>query len=278
MPVSPPLPAPLGQADLSSVKAVFTDVDGTLTTGGRLTATTLRALEWLVSHRLEVVLVSGRPAGWGECWARQLPVAGVIVENGGLYFARREGRLVKVYAQGKAERRRNRPRLVRAVEAAIRAVPGSRLSMDSQATEVDLAIDYAEDAKLGASAADRLEAVLSRRGVTAVRSSVHVNAWLGRFDKRSTAQLFLRREWGASLARGDRRWVYVGDSFNDQPMFGAFPLSVGVANVLDVALAVQPRFVTHAREGSGFAEVADAIIRQQPHRAPSGRRRKSASR
>jgi len=40
-------PRPLREADLSRVEAVFTDVDGTLTTGGRLRASTLSALERL---------------------------------------------------------------------------------------------------------------------------------------------------------------------------------------------------------------------------------------
>ena len=36
---------PLREADLSRVEAVFTDVDGTLTTAGRFRASTLAALE-----------------------------------------------------------------------------------------------------------------------------------------------------------------------------------------------------------------------------------------
>ncbi len=246
---------------------MFTDVDGTLTTGGRMHSSTLKAIEWLVGHGLQVVLVSGRPAGWGECWARQLPVAGVIVENGGLYFARHaDGRLKKVYAQPSlAARIANRARLVREVKASLKVVPGARLSMDSVATEVDLAIDYAEEAALGQSGADRLEAFLHARGITAVRSSVHVNCWVGKFDKRSMVEKFIRTEWRAELRGSDPRYVYVGDSYNDEPMFRAFSLSVGVANVRDVIdrLGHLPKFVTRAREGKGFREVADAIVRQR---------------
>ena len=255
--------SPLAAAKLGQVRAVFTDVDGTLTSGGRLLATTLRAIEWLGAHGVEVVLVSGRPAGWGEAWARQWPVAGVIVENGGLYFARRGERLVKVYAQPPAVRGPNRRKLIQQVQAALAAVKGARLSGDSAYTEVDLAIDYAEDAQLGPGAADQLERFLRARGVTAVRSSVHVNCWLGRFDKRTAVAKFLKTEWGTRLAKNERRFVYVGDSFNDQPLFKAFPLSIGVANVFDVLdrLDDRPAFVTRSREGKGFGEVADAIVR-----------------
>ncbi len=256
-------PAPLARAGLGLVQAVFTDVDGTLTSGGRLRASTLRAIEALVEGGVDVVLVSGRPAGWGEAWARQWPVAGVIVENGGLYFVRRGARLEKVYAQPPRVRGPNRRALEAHVRAALKVVPGARLSADSAYTEVDLAIDYAEDVQLGAGAADRLERFLRARRVTAVRSSVHVNCWLGRFDKRTAVERFLAREWGTRLEPRERRFVYVGDSFNDQPLFAAFPLSVGVANVRDVLAQLDepPAFVTRAREGRGFGEVAGAILR-----------------
>jgi len=256
-------PRPLSQADLAKVRVVFTDVDGTLTHKGKLTATTLRALEWLKAHKIEVVLVSGRPSGWGEAWARQLPVRGVVVENGGLYFAWRKGALAKVYAEKPGQRERNRERLEQEVARVLKHVRGAKLSMDSSATEVDLAVDYAEDANLGPSGAGRIEKFLRARGVTAVRSSVHVNCWLGRFDKLSMTKAFLKQEYGTTLKAAEARFVYVGDSFNDEPMFKAFPLSVGVANVLDVMdrLDAPPRFVTRAREGKGFGEVADAVVR-----------------
>lgn len=258
-------PAPLQEADFRQVRAVFTDVDGTLTTGHRLQATTVEALETLASSNLRVVLVTGRPAGWAECWARTLPVEGVIAENGGLYFAKRTGGLRKVYAQGAAVRARNRVRLIREVRRALGLVRGARLSSDSVYTEVDLAIDYNEEARLGQAAADRLEAHLASRGVTAVRSSVHVNCWIGRFDKLSMVRKFLRQEWSETLAASDRRFVYAGDSFNDAPMFAAFPLSVGVANVRGVLdrITHPPAYVTPSAEGAGFEELAEALLRQR---------------
>ena len=56
--------------------------------------------------------------------------------------------------------------------------------------------------------------------------------------------------------------VFVGDSPNDAPMFAYFPCSVGVANVRDFAgrLSAEPRWVTAARGGHGFVELADALI------------------
>jgi HAD superfamily hydrolase (TIGR01484 family) len=257
------LPLPLSEADLSRVQAVFTDVDGTLTVHDRLTSEVIAGLERLAAAGVKVVLVTGRPGGFGEYWMRTLPVAGVIAENGGLYFTRdSKGRFKKRYARPEAKRKAERAKLVRAVAAAIRAVPGARLSSDSAYTEVDLAIDYNEEVRLGQEAAGKLERFLTARGIQAVRSSVHVNCWIGNVDKRWMARRFLRDEWKLKLEERDRRFVYVGDSFNDAPMFDAFPLSVGVANVRDVLETIShpPRFVTRAREGAGFREAARAIL------------------
>lgn len=258
------------------MRAVFADVDGTLTTESVLESSTIRALELLREAELRVVLVTGRPAGWGECWVRSLPVDGVIVENGGLYFARQDdGGIRKVYAQRTTDRKKLRPRLLREVRRAMRQVPGARLSGDSAYTEVDVAIDYNEGVKLGAAAAERLEEILRARGVRAVRSNVHVNCWIGNFDKLSMVERFLQREWHVRRKNTDPRFVYVGDSFNDAPMFEAFSLSVGVANVRDVLARLDspPAYITREREGRGFRELVREILSQTSRRARPATRR-----
>jgi hydroxymethylpyrimidine pyrophosphatase-like HAD family hydrolase len=182
------------------------------------------------------------------------------------------GELRKVYAESPRVRGHNRRRLEEEVAAALRRVPGARLSMDSAYTEVDLAIDYNEEARLGEEGAGLLEALLRERGVTAVRSSVHVNCWLGRFDKRSAVRHFLKQAWGLRLEPGDPRFVYVGDSFNDAPMFGEFALSVGVANVRRVLDRIEtpPAFITRAEEGRGFEELARALLARRGRGARRG--------
>lgn len=268
------LPSPIGSADLSRVQAIFTDVDGTLTSAGLIESSTIRALELLRESGLRIVLVTGRPAGWGECWARSLPVDGVIVENGGLYFAReRDGSIKKVYAQRASDRKKARPRLIREVRRAMRQVPGARFSGDTTYTEVDVAIDYNEEASLGPEAADKLEELLRAKGIRAVRSNVHVNCWIGNFDKLATVERYLQREWRVKLKRNDPRFTYVGDSFNDAPMFEAFSLSVGVANVRDVLSRIEhlPAFITREREGRGFREFVRELLSQR-NRTRSSRR------
>ena len=193
----------------------------------------------------------------------------MVAENGGLALCRDPwGRLRKEYARPRPRRTAERRRLERVARAALRAEPRARFSTDSRFTEVDLAIDYAEEVRLGPAVASRLEAFFARRGVRAVRSSVHVNAWVGDFDKAWMVRRFLLRAWRTRLRADERRYVYVGDSLNDAPLFAAFPLSVGVANVRKVLgqLSRRPRFVTRAPEGAGFEAVARAVLRQRRRR------------
>ena len=73
------------------VGALFSDVDGTMTTDERIEAATYEAIEQLGAAGIPLVLVTGRPAGWGQAFLKMLPVVAVVTENGGVTFVR-EGR------------------------------------------------------------------------------------------------------------------------------------------------------------------------------------------
>jgi hydroxymethylpyrimidine pyrophosphatase-like HAD family hydrolase len=57
-------------------------------------------------------------------------------------------------------------------------------------------------------------------------------------------------------------YVFVGDALNDAPMFGGFPLSVGVANVKAWwdELDHKPAFVTERAEGAGLRELIAHLL------------------
>lgn len=249
---------------LAACPAVLSDVDGTLTTGGELEASTLRAIERVRAAGVAMILVTGRPAGYAELMVRYLPVEAAIGENGGLWFERQAGGAIrKHFAEPERERRPNRARLRREVAGVLRAFPGARLSTDSTYTEVDLAIDYAEEAHLEVGAARAIEKACRARGLRAVRSSVHVNVWAGHFDKCHTSLRVLRAVLGLSAADARARVLYLGDSFNDAPMFRAFRHSIGVAQVAELGteLLHRPRYITHRREGAGAREALEALVR-----------------
>jgi hypothetical protein len=99
-------------------------------------------------------------------------------------------------------------------------------------------------------------------GLTAKVSSIHVNGWFGGYDKLSTTRLMLREDFGIDADVERARLVFVGDSPNDQPMFGFFPNAAGVANVRDMAdlMTVFPAWITPSRGSAGFAELAEALL------------------
>ena len=97
-------------------------------------------------------------------------------------------------------------------------------------------------------------------------SSIHVNGWYGEHDKWSGARWIVQRRLGRELAAEVDRWVYVGDSTNDQAMFARFALSVGVANLMDFAdrLHTWPTFLARGARGEGFAELARMLLGARP--------------
>ena len=76
----------LDPGSLKNVKTVFTDIDDTVSSEGKLTASPYAALWRLYEHGFQVVVVTGRPAGWCDHIARFWPVHAVVGENGGFYF------------------------------------------------------------------------------------------------------------------------------------------------------------------------------------------------
>ncbi len=63
-PPQPPGPAPLAGMPASGLDGLLTDIDDTMTTGGRLHASAYRALERLHESGLKIVPVTGRRWSW----------------------------------------------------------------------------------------------------------------------------------------------------------------------------------------------------------------------
>ena len=244
---------------LTRVAGVLTDIDDTLSTEGRIPMGVVAALAALREAGLPTIAVTGRPLGWSREVCGGLPLAATMAENGavGLYA---DG--TTVFAQDATERDANAARLAAAAARIVREVPGATLARDSAGRVTDIAVDHSEFAHLGPDAIDRVVALMRAAGMEATVSSIHVNGWFGAHTKASGARDAVRRLFGRDLDAERERWVYVGDSTNDQPMFERFPLSVGVANVLDFAERLQhwPAFVTRRERGLGFVEVAERLL------------------
>ena len=268
---------------------VFTDIDDTLTTDGAITPDALQALHDLHAAGLEVIPITGRPIGWctpfmdGDA-AQAWPVQTMVAENGGVAYVRAEStqitsqiglqaawnmrkQLSKLYQLDAATRAANAAAMQQVAKRVLREVPGVGLSRDSGGRETDLAFDYAEHAHLAPETVLQVLAILQDSGMQTTVSSIHIHGCFGQFDKWTGAQWIVRTLWGRELAAELNRWVFVGDSGNDQAMFQHFPHSVGVANIRRFADQLQhlPTYITPCERGRGFAEVAQAIL--QAHHA-----------
>jgi HAD superfamily hydrolase (TIGR01484 family) len=243
------------------VKALFSDIDGTLTSQGRIEGSTYVALEKLGEAGIPVVLVTGRPAGWGQAFMTVAPVAAVVAENGGLTFVREGRRLRKLYGVPPATLPEWRRRMMETAVEIQGKVPGARLSADSKYREVDLAIDWNEEATLTRDQAEEVVTLCKRAGFAATRSSVHVNFGPPHFDKLSACISVIRTVLGGD-GNDLEPYVFVGDALNDAPMFGGFPKSVGVANVKAWwdELDFKPRYLTERAEGAGLRELVDHLL------------------
>lgn len=247
---------------LGPVRALFSDVDGTMTTGERIEASTYEALERLSASGTPVIMVTGRPAGWGQAFMKMLPVLAVVTENGGVTFVREGRRQHKLYGVPQASLPEWRRRMNDAAVEVMSKVPGARLSSDSKYREVDLAIDWNEEVSLSRDDADLVVHMLRKAGFTAVRSSVHVNFGPPHFDKLSACMTVVRQVLGGD-ANDLSPYVFVGDALNDAPMFGGFPSSVGVANIKAWwdELTFKPAYLTELPEGAGLRELIAHLTR-----------------
>ena len=253
------------RAILAAVDGVLTDIDETVSTEGRLTAEAYAALEALKEAGLLVVPVTGRPAGWCDHIARFWPVDAVVGENGAfwMWHDRAEGKLRTRFVQADAVRAEGRRRLDQIRAQVLREVPGAGIASDQPYRVADLAVDFREDVPpLAPADIQRIVAIFERQGAHAKVSSIHVNGWFGDYDKLTTSRLMMGELFGIDIDAWRARYVFAGDSPNDAPMFGYFPNAVGMANVGDFTgrLTHQPRWVTAARSGAGFVELARALL------------------
>lgn len=258
--------------ELSRVKGVCLDIDDTLSSDGKLTAGAYQALWRLKTTGLAVVPVTGRPAGWCDQIARFWPVDAVVGENGAFTFyvdrkatpnvRRRIETPMGALTPGDAKKK-----LADLEKDILKKFPEAKRASDQSYREFDLAIDICED--VPAWEKPRVKELLSfckDKGAHAKLSSIHVNIWFGEYDKRKGLEHWLSQGAPGLSSKAPPKWeewLYIGDSPNDEPLFAAFPYTVGVANLAPYleTLVSPPRWMTLQESGAGFEEMAERLIR-----------------
>ncbi len=241
---------------LRRVRLVATDVDGTLTHHGKLDPQALAAIAALVAAGIQVVPVSGRPAGEVHGLVRYVPGFHCGLAENGLVV------VVPDHAPRWLDRPTDRTRL--------RSV-GDHLNREFAANLQCTGDDYCRLGDVAYERDGRDEAELlrlrghaERFGVHLVWSNVHIHLAEAVPDK-GAALLRLVPELGVTPAEV----VTIGDAPNDAGLFvrNRFGLTVGTADVLRQLehFPDAPQVVTFQREGAGFAELAAKIL--AAHRA-----------
>ena len=255
---------PLVEWPARGLIGVLTDIDDTLTTEGAITPNALQALADLKAAGLHVVAITGRPVGWSEPFAQSWPVDAIVAENGAVALVHKDGQpLRKLYQQEAATRATHLKRMQQVLATIEQTIPGAMRSRDSDGRETDIAIDHSEFTHLSPAAIEAVVQAMQAAGMTGTISSIHINGWYGEHDKLSGARWIVRELFGRDLDAEIERWVYVGDSTNDQVMFKHFDHSVGVANIRRFAEQLQhpPRYITQGERGNGFAELTNHLLK-----------------
>lgn len=245
--------APLETADLSGIRLVATDMDGTITDSGRFSARLFETLDAIARSGRQILVTTGRSAGWVNAIATYLPVAAAIAENGGIYCC---GEQIAEPLVAIADLDRHRQQLG-AMFARLRdRFPQLHLSTDNAFRLTDWTFDLDD---LSASDLDTIRALCVDAGWEFINSSIQCHIRLPSQDKGTGLLQVLER---AFPELGVEQVVTVGDSPNDTSMFDArFPYSIGVANIRNYLdrLPHLPAFVTSAEEGAGFRELSDRL-------------------
>lgn len=265
----------------SGIEILFADIDGTMTTKGKLPSDVYDSLWKLQAKGIKVIPVTGRPAGWCEMITRLWPIHAVIGENGAFYFQydeagaktappkqkssdklvqKKSAKMRRVFSQSTQERKNGKVGLKKILARIRKEVPKARLSSDQFCRISDLAIDFCEDIpRLSDKEIFRIKEIFEEEGAVAKISSIHVNGWFGDFDKLSMCKEYVRKEFGWSEKELQKHCAFVGDSPNDEPMFAFFKNSIAVANIVEFwdQLEHKPNYVTKAQEGFGFCELAN---------------------
>jgi HAD superfamily hydrolase (TIGR01484 family) len=251
--------ADLDPGEARGLGGVLFDLDDTLLDRGQLTEGAYSALHRLHESGLLLLGVTGRPVGWADVLTRQWPVRGIVAENGAVAVERVRGATRRWDAAADSIRQTRRARLSDIVAVIREACPALEPADDNDGRLTDFAFDIGERRSVSEDVIDEVTALARRQGARVARSSVHLHVSYDKHDKASGCARFLVERIGDDAAALRRKYVYIGDSENDESCFAAFRTTIAVSN-LRGRFAVPPRFVTRESMGAGFAEAAAVLV------------------
>lgn len=235
------------------------DLDDTLLVEGRLTEAAYAALFRLRESGLRLVIVTGRPSGWGDVLVRQWPVEAAVTENGAVLVDRRSGHCTVRDCVDEAERRRRRGSLAVLVSELMDRFPELRATGDVGQRLSDFAFDIGERQRVPAEVIERAREFARSRGARVICSSIHLHVTWDRDDKATGTVRLLGELLGVDATAARFRFAFVGDSANDASCFAGFDTTFGVRN-LSGLMTVPPRYRTERPAADGFVELSQKLV------------------
>lgn len=225
-------------------KLIFSDFDGTLTDGERLSSVFFDILDWSHNRHIPFIVISGRPLSWAHFLLTHLDLPYAIMEGGGVIAIREERDIRSQELASAAELS-----LLQYTTEKLLNMFKIPLTGDSLGRRCDRAIERGildADHKLKAN----VENFLTHAGANWSYSSVHLNYWFGDLSKASAAKELLKLFYPQYLPQD---CLFFGDAPNDQSMFAWAGQSVGVSNISPFLpqLINRPKIVLSGHENRG---------------------------
>ena len=238
------------------IKALLFDLDGTFVSKDTLLSSTYSSLENIRNSGIKTIAVTGRPAGWCDLMARWWPIDAVVGENGAFSYSKVNDRIVRNTYHDSVLYPAYQQKLQSLFEELLVKYNYLKLASDQSFRHWDIAIDIAEESEVSLEVALDIVRICQEKGACAAISNIHVNIWFGDYNKENMSIKVLN-DFGLTKNDG----IYIGDSPNDSPMFGCFPLSIGVSSVLNYKEIMDnlPNYVTKGSGAEGFVELMEFI-------------------
>lgn len=235
---------------LTRVRLIATDIDGTMTLSAKLPPSILGAFESLHRAGVEVLPITGRPAGEALGLARYLPrVRHAIAENGATYIIPDEPVEFFHRAPNRARLEEIAKELSQSLEKPLTLAPDSFCRLGD--------IAYLRDGRVEEELAN-IQRKANELGVYLIWSSVHIHLSEAAPDKGMAALTLCQR-----LGYQPDEIASIGDAPNDTGLWipGRFGVMVGTAAVLGQLSVLEHKPEYLVSEGAhGWLELAEAIL------------------
>lgn len=246
----------MSRKNAKKVKALLFDLDGTFVSDDKLGSKTYESLENLRNSGTKTIAVTGRPAGWCDLMARWWPIDAVVGENGAFYYRKVNNKILRETYHPSESYFNYQEKLRSLFDKLLKKYDYLKLASDQSFRHWDLAIDISEETSIPMEIAIDIVDICHNNGARATISNIHVNIWFGDYNKETMSLKVLD-----NLGIMKNSCVYIGDSPNDSPMFGCFPLSVGVKSVENYKDLMDnlPEYITDGDGAIGFIELVKFI-------------------